>query len=367
MTSQDVLLKLLRIALGKEPPASFPEGVDWHAVHALSAKQNVAGLACEGILQCPDVMIDEDLRYMWMGYGMVTETTFNRQWSMACRLADIWSQKGLSVYALKGLAIAQYYPNPVTRACADVDVYVCGSDSGKLTDETWRMSNDAIRELGVKVETGDYRHSVFTYNNVKVENHRICASSVKGKKKARQLDVYMKSLIAEMQGEDRAFINGSKLQCPPPLFNLVFFMQHAYSHFLSGNITLRNLCDWGVLAEAYRDRGSQLWDAYDEVCVRYGLKKFSDALTRLLALVCGIDAEWIAHDGNQHECDNLLLMDCLNTRSGEVTFENRFKTHLQIAKNQVRGRWKYQYFSERPMFIELAASVWGVLTSRIDE
>ena len=367
MTSQESLFKLLRIALGKEEPSGFPEEVDWYAVHALSAKQNVAGLACEGILQCPEVAIDEDLRYMWMGYGMVTERAFNKQWSVACRLADLWSEKGLSTFALKGLAIAQHYPNPVTRACVDVDVYVCGADNRELSEAAWRTSNAAVRELGIEVDTGDYRHSIFTWNDVKVENHRICASSVKGKKSAKHLDAYMKSLIADQSGKDGNYIHGSKVQCPPPMFNLVFFMQHAYSHFLSGSITLRHICDWGVLVDAYRENGKDFWDDYAEVCETYGFKRFSDAMTRLLSPICGIVADWIVGDGKLQECDNKLLQDCLDSESGEITYEGSFKTHLQIARNQIRGRWKYRCFSECSLAGALVTSFWGVLTSRNDD
>lgn len=367
MLSQDILFELLRIALGNEHQVTFPDDVDWHEVHLLSAKQNVAGLACEGVMQCHEVTIDEDLRYMWMGYGMVTESNFNKQWSVACRLADIWRQEGLSTYALKGLSIAQYYPNPKSRACVDLDLFVSSEAGGLSGDEAWRKSNEVIRQLGVDVETGDYRHSVFTCNGVKVENHRICASSVKGRKKAMQLDVMLKLLISEQPETDRRFINGSQLLSPPPMFNLVFFMQHAYSHFLNGSITLRNICDWGVLADAYREKGGWFWKEYDEVCENYGLKRFSDALTRLLVPVCGIKADWVIHDTCWQECDQKLLDDSLHTESDKVTFENSFKTHLQIARNQIKGRWKYRCFSERPMLVELATSLWGVLTNRNED
>ena len=243
-----------------------------------------------------------------------------------------------------------------------MDVYVISATGNKIGNFTaWEWANKLMASGGVNVDTSDYRHSIFDYKGLKVENHRVCASAVKGQKRAKRLDAYMKQMIASEQ--ELHYIGDSKLLCPPALFNVIFFIQHAYAHFIGGGITLRHICDWGMLIKAYSGNGEDFWNKALADLEEYGFGEFTATMTRLSYLATGVEAPWMKDYALQPQ-DEMLLQDCFDVSGKQVPFGNAFKTHLKLARNRIRGRWKYKYISDRPMLVDLVLSVWGVITDK---
>ena len=73
------LLKLIRMAIGRETDYSFPSGVDWKEVVVLSIVQEVAPIAFDGLQKFFDESDgglpmgfheSENLKYEWLSYEL---------------------------------------------------------------------------------------------------------------------------------------------------------------------------------------------------------------------------------------------------------------------------------------------------------
>ncbi len=361
---ETVLFEFIRLAFGCKPEKTIPKETNWQKILDLSIGQNVALLAFSGLVKYKDVEIDEDIRYKWLGHCLVLAGKNNHLFQVAKRLADKWTQEGLNVFLLKGFSIAQFYPKMTYRECVDIDVYLYKVGCSANDSIGWELGNALMETLGVTVNKSDYRHSIINYEGVKIENHRICASSVKGNPLQRKLDLYMKSLMSRQKNNDYSFIGDTNLISPPPLFNLIFFMQHAYNHFMNEGLTLRHICDWGVLIKAYQDKGEVFWNDYHIICEMFGFSIFSNSLSRIVFLVCGVKAPWFLSPPLLEHQDYILLSDCFKKRSIKVTYTNSVITHFQQAINKICGYWKYRYYSDRSFLADILHSFWGTVVEK---
>jgi len=359
----EVLIKLIRIALEDESEGASLLGCDWESVFELSVAQSVTALSLDGLLRLTNIDIDENLKYKWMGYGLVLEKKYKNYHDVAKELAKMWEMSQLNTYVLKGLSIAQFYPKPETRECVDLDVFLRATNDNTSKDYAWELGNTIVEDCGIEVSRDDYRHSIFTFKGVKVENHRICASSVKGKSRSMNLDYYMTKLIDDQFKSTSCYLTGSILRTPA-LFDVLFFMQHAYSHFMNEKLTMRHICDWGVLVNAYRSNGNVFWEQFHRVSTDYGFGVFAETMSRLIYKVCGIRAPWLEGEIMLEKQDELLLEDCFKKNVIKIPYESHLSTYIQLGLNRLLNIWKYKYFSDTPFFKDLFQSIWGVLTER---
>ena len=362
----EILFELIRISLGNNSYFSVPKQCDWQSVFELSVEQNVTALSFGGLMKLDNVEIEDEIRYKWLGYGLVLEKKNNQRLCVARDLANFWNQVGLDVFLLKGFSIAQFYPNMFYRESVDIDIYLCKRDASDKNDG-WKLGNKVIENMGIKVNKRDFRHSIFTWDGVKIENHRICASSVRGKRRLKKLDDYLKELLMGLDKIDYQYIDGTCTISPPPLFNVIFFIQHAYSHFMNEGLTLKNICDWGVLVKTYYYNGDSFWHNYNNVCKEYGFLNFSDSLSRIIYLVCGVKAPWFLSPPDLQPHDYLLLSDCFKKPVVKVTFKNSNLTHIQQAINKVGGFWKYKYYSDYSLIADVFLSFWGTIVDKNKE
>lgn len=95
------------------------------------------------------------------------------------------------------------------------------------------------------------------------------------------------------------------------------------------------------------------------VCDKNDLKPFAESMTRLAYVVCGVKAPWMNGDVMLQIQDKMLLDDCYRIADNAIKYGNSLKAHVQMVKNMLGMRWKYKYFSQRSMEIELISSVWS--------
>lgn len=347
-TSTEALFQLIRIALDNTSDYTTITHVDWQEVYRMSLSQNVWALVFDAIGRCRDhsdnrdTFIDEDLWYTWLGQSYVHVCDTKAKWSAAKDLGALWCEKGLKTVVLKGLAFAQYYPHPLYRSFCDIDVYLY---------DKWELGNCEIEQEGITVSRDFYKNSSFTYHGLYVENHKFC-SPIRGGNNRKEYELFLQGLL---QKGPMQKIARTELLCPPPLFNMLFFMSHAQSHFLyEGGIKLRSVCDWGVLLKTYSQCNSSLWAVFDEKCVSFGMQEFSHAMSRLAERICGVTLPFVCKTTTKKE--EMLLADIMYG-TGIETNRSKWRTRWNICKTIIHSRWKFSMFSNQTMLSALLQMV----------
>lgn len=346
--TKEALYGLIRMALIGERPKAFPESVDWNELLEYTRMQGVAAIAMDGLQTLMNnegfvpVGLDVKTKLQWYALAMSIEKRHTKQLESSKELAYIWHKAGIRTLVLKGFAFAQYYPKPLQRLASDMDCYLCGG---------YEVGNSEMERLAIKVNREDYRHATFQYKDVFVENHKIC-TTVRGKRQRKCFEAYLRSLL---ENEPTVCIDDSYLEKPCDRFNALYFLQHCHRHFLREGITLRYICDWAMILKNADCFDDDFWN----VCKVNDLHTFAESMTRLAYVVCGVKASWINDEVELQSHDWRLLDDCYRIADNAIKYGNNFKAHIQMVKNMLAMRWKYKYFSQRSMEIELISSVWS--------
>ena len=229
---------LLRTAIGTGPFFERPRTSDeWRAMYRLSVVHGVKAVVFDFVRQLPKSEApDRALLMEWLSAVTAVEQTMRRMQITAEEFAEEMEKREIPVVVLKGIAFAQYYPNPLFRECGDLDCYMMGKkEKGDL----------AALELGGTMEEAGYKHSHLIYKGLTIENHRFFTdfdNTPTGR--------LTEQVLGELIQEEQTNLGNSKLRCPSANFNALFLLKHAQGHFIDEGIRMRHVLDWALFLKA---------------------------------------------------------------------------------------------------------------------
>lgn len=242
--SQSFLLTLVRMALwrGEESlPADLP---DWQEVLALAKKQTLLGLVAEAVPMLPEGLQPDPQTKLQLHAAamriMSSHALLNR------KVADIKTRMdsyGIHTVLFKGQGVALNYPNPQSRQCGDIDLYVGEKNFARalelLNPETTKKAS----------EYRFVKHFNIEEDGVEIEIHRI-AEILPGFGHDRR---FQRWTVDKLCGPAvrKVEIGGATVNLPPAEFDVLYIMNHAWHHFMTGGIGLRQLCDWSIQLHRY--------------------------------------------------------------------------------------------------------------------
>lgn len=246
MVAAEVLFKLMRIALGKDNDISLPCDIDWKKVVDLSFDQGVAAIAVDGLgfahdddndnqerlefeLDSPEL---EDMKYEWFGACFESEQSYEEHLKVIEMLASLYNEQSVRMLLLKGYGLSLNYPIPEHRPSGDIDIYLYGA--GSKGDQLVQKC------FGCEVKQNEDKHSVFSLDGVTVENHA-CFVNDTVHPVYRALNNY---LVSEAENRTLHKVGESQIVIPSPMFNALFIPVHIAGHFVHGEASVRQLCDW---------------------------------------------------------------------------------------------------------------------------
>ena len=351
LSAMDSLTYLLQAALG-EAPESRPKSIDLKTVYDLSQKQEVTAVALEGLQKLVSINPDllqadistKAIKMQWIGNMMRQEKRYNANLLAAKELAALYDRNEIQTYVLKGFTISQLYPIPSHRFSCDLDCFLLSKHNDT---NAYEFDNSLVESIGCKVDVSYYKHSVFVYKGLTVENHRYCCS-VKRSKRTREMETYLISLL---KGCVPQYIPDTKLAVPPQIFQALFMVEHANGHFLYSKMSMKHVCDWAMMRKAFK--GTLDWVEFDWQCTRFGLKNFVECMNHLADYVLG-----------ERSYNDLSPID---KRVLDDTFKemhlspNLMKQRVDKAMGVLRSSWKFKHFCGDSMIKELTHSVWAYL------
>ena len=279
LSSVESLVMLLQFAFGIKPKVN-PHNIDMKAVYELAQRQEVTAVALEGLQKLidafPNAIQSDDstkaIKLQWIGSMMHQEKRYHANLQAAKELATLYDWNDILTYVLKGFTISQLYPMPSHRFSCDLDCYLLSKNDRNVAYE---FGNSLVESKGCKVDTDYYKHSVFLYKGLTIENHRYCCS-VKRSKRTREMELYLNSLLKDYEPQ---YILDTKLAIPPQMFQALFLIEHANGHFLYSKMSMKHVCDWAMMRNAFNDTLD--WGKFDKQCARFGLKNFVECMNHL--------------------------------------------------------------------------------------
>lgn len=346
--NREILLKLVRVAMGWETDFSLYEDVDWKEVFVLAQEQGVNAIALDGLEELmqknPEAMQTVEAKQILLesiGNLQMTEFYNLNQLSALLKLSDILSNKDIPFMIMKGFACAKNFPKPKHRPCGDIDIY-----PGERFDE----SNQALRDAGIEVDPYYYRHSAAMINNIMIENHKVLGDLRGPKRQTRELEELLQTEAQKsIQNGKRAKVNDIDIPgavFPSANFNALFLPWHVSAHFAFEKVTLRHLLDWALFLT--NDGKDIDVDFFRNAKKRftYGYSKLADILTNLslryLKMPTGDIPSEIIEDAIGF--DDLLsdrVLDYMFVGQPRERDKNVWKFRWNNIKRIWKERWKY--------------------------
>jgi len=345
---RQVFLQLVRLGIGASSEAIFPGRIDWPGLQDLAEQQGLLGVALDGIERIPlDQRPEKKDMLQWIGVSLQQESQYAIQQKAAAEMALLFHHNKIRTYVLKGVVVAECYPNPIHRFSVDMDCFLLPENSDF---DAWSLGNDLIKAQGFEVNFDYYKNSTFLLPGLTVENHQYMVP-FRGNKKLTNLEVLLQSYLRQDNGEDR--IEGAYLYRPPVMVTALFLIEHAYSHFLHEGLTWRMILDWMMFSRTHQKDVD--WYALDALIDEFGFRKFYDSFYRLGRYIMGEigDSGLNSRDKKMME-DVWAKLDVHETITG-------VKGKLALVGNTWRARWKYHYFGDISWIQALWIQVKGFL------
>ena len=147
---------------------------------------------------------------------------------------------------LKGQGVASLYPNMLHRVCGDIDLYVPKAH--------FKEVGRGFNAFGA-VRTAESRHHInYRANGVEWELHH----SIYYFQKESRNSLFMHYVDEEMNETPQyAMIGEGRVRVFSPTMNVLLLLAHIVDHFYCEGVGLRQLCDYALLLNHYREEINQ--------------------------------------------------------------------------------------------------------------
>lgn len=248
---------------------------EWTQIKKIAFEQTVLPLIFESINRLPKEMMPPKATLLKI-YGTVVKVEQNNKLlyqKQSYFLSQLYVQ-GLHPVLLKGLGLAQLYPNPLCRQSGDIDIFLCHDEYEKALKIALLQGEINDKDIGNE-------HTNIKYKDWILELHcsvvgRSLLPSVRRKRK--WLDDNIVKNVKSVDG----------IPVPNDVVNLIFVFNHLYRHFMTSGVGLRQLCDWMLLLHScagnIRDYTGELMNLLKSFKLLDAWQKFGYILVRNLGL-----------------------------------------------------------------------------------
>ena len=231
------------------PENLLPDSIDWKFILELATKQTVTGLIIDGISRLPErLRPDAPLSEKIDKFALMLIRSNIRIDQAAIKLVTFLNSHGISGVLLKGQGVARsYYPVPQLRQCGDIDFYV-GKKQYRRAIEVCREHLLHDNEAG----SANHKHFHFDINGVNIEIHRL-ASKVNTPVRSGRYQQWVEEKLEHSSDRRITHFGDTEITLPSYDFDAIFIFHHAWNHFMTGGIGLRQLCDWSLIFHTHYD------------------------------------------------------------------------------------------------------------------
>ena len=245
---QETYLTLLRAALwGTNGERLAISDILLSEVVRLAAFQGTGPLVFDRLLKIRDIDIPDVLRMQMKQQCLMSMIQQNTMMPILNQAWNALEKADIHPVLLKGLALAQYYPQPHLRQWGDIDLYVGQKQYHAACKVLQKVFPNADHPAE---EDEERKHYNFILPNTVLELHRI--SMAFAHPCDRKYYEHLEDICLIKDGPSFE-IDGLKITTPDDTFNVFFTFLHAWHHFIETGMNMKQLCDVAALLHAKRD------------------------------------------------------------------------------------------------------------------
>lgn len=353
---ESALFNLIRIGLNRDEVQNNPLCKDLQSIKDIAFKQGVGNIVFDGIKkillndseQKLSQNVDEHtLRMMeWFGYTNLSIRQYEQNKKITEKLGSFYSLYDIPMMLLKGYGLSLNYPIPPHRPSGDVDIYLFGQ---------WKKADILMStDCGIVVDNSHHHHSVFQFEGQSVENHYDFIN-VHSHLSNIKIEKHFKKLAQE-KGEE-IFPN---VYLPSPLLEVEFTVRHAAIHFAAGELTIRQILDFILLAEK---KHSQIdWGMFWSDAKMMGMDQFVQAIIDIAISYLNFDDSKLRSSlPHNNEMANKVLQDIFHPDyTGEKP--NGFLLYTRwMIKRWWTNRWKHEIVYTDSLLSPFFVQMWSHL------
>lgn len=339
------------VRLGISHRASPPVTVtDWEAVKALAVQHGLSAVALDGVYHLPEnKRPEEDLLQKWLqevrdGF----ETRYFDYCRVIAQMSKFLSSKGIRMMVLKGYACALDWPKPEHRPCGDIDLWTFG--------KAQEVEDAVIEGRGIDVTTDRHHYSSFHWWKFLVDNHYTLINTYHHK-----TTVALEKILEKLAEDDShsAEISDQKVYLPSPDMHALLLLRHAFSHFAAGDISLRQVLDWGFHVQAHSSEID--WPWLVGVLASFGMHRMFNIFNAICVEDLGFSASLFPELRFSPMLKDRVLAEIL---SPEFTGETPSAFFPRIAFRYRRWRanaWKHRLCYRESLWSAFWSGVWSHL------
>lgn len=351
----DILLYLVRLGVGNQAIIQKPPIEDWVSLKRMSDEQGLTAVVLDGL----DLLTSHDsqcmfdmpqaLRLEWIGEVMQNyEQRYKAYEKSISEIAGFYNLHGYKMMVLKGYACALDWPRPEHRPCGDIDIWQFGQ----------QKEADALlsREKKVKIDKSHHHHTVFYWQNFMVENHYDFVNR-HGHRINRTLDDAFKQL-----GEDDThfvLVNGEKVYIPSPNLHALFLIRHLVAHFVSVNITIRQVLDWALFIKSHNKEID--WDWLGAELKKYHFEEFANCINAICVGDLGFPVTIFPKVQFKPDLKERVFNDIMAPEFKEEEPKGLFKRLVYKYRRWQGNKWKQDLCFKEDRWSTFWSGVWSHL------
>lgn len=273
MESEELFFTMLRYALDISP--QLPEQIsaaEWEMLHKVSSQQSMLGVMFAGIKKLPKPLCPpRPLLLQWYSEAERIAAG-NRQLSDESRIqSGLFAEWGRQTCILKGQGNARLYPDPLSRAPGDVDIWVEGGRDSVIC---------LLKEKGVKGRAIRHHMEFTSERKVTVEIHFQPASGSFCPSHDRNLQQWLAQEIQHTEEYDGYHV-------PTARFNRVMQLSHLMRHFITSGVGLRQLTDYYFVLR------QEVAPPMEQELKSFGLFRFARAVMYVMKEMFHIEEDYL--------------------------------------------------------------------------
>ena len=293
----NLFIELLKVTVGTRVSlSSEPSEKEWAALFALSRRQAIAAAVLDGVGRLPEAQRPpQSVLLQWCAVGAMTEDRNAEVNRAATDLTAKVGAAGFDSCILKGQGVALYYPNPLSRQCGDIDIWLGGGDKRVI---------EYVRSLAPKTKAIYHHIEAPQFDGVEVEVH-YRPSYFRSPFTNRRLQKWAGEQFPA-QVAHKVILPGqsAEVSVPTKEFNLIYILLHIYTHFFQEGIGLRQMMDY------YYVLMSGITPAQKEEAVRvikeFRMTRFASAVMYVLQQVFGLSEDYFLVPADSRDGEILL-------------------------------------------------------------
>lgn len=292
-TMNETFFELIQVALGVRVSLwHSPTAEEWKTLYDMAKKQSLVGICFAAVQRLSEDIRPPEMLYLtWMGMAAKIQQrneVVNRQ---CVDLQNRLSTDGFRSCILKGQGIAELYGSlSALRQSGDIDIWVEGEQQDVLK---W------IDKVAPTNEVSFLHAEIKIYSDTSVEVHFHPAGFANIKKNKSAWQWYHSQRSKQMENSSL-----SQMTVPTPEFNILFLLNHAYSHLLSEGIGLRQFMDYYMVLQNVSDETGIAESR--KMIKALGVERFAKGTMWVLGYVFGMNEDKMLWEPDEKEGRFLL-------------------------------------------------------------